>query len=66
MHTINLKKEWGFIIREINAGNKSGSKQRAILFQFQILLSAFSKAENQRERQMLASIFQEKKWQYKS
>ena len=66
MDTLNLNKEWNFITQEINAGNKGGTRKGEMLFEFQILLPAFLKTKSPKERQILTSIFQKRKRQYKN
>jgi len=65
MNAINLNREWGFVMREINTSNKGGTKKGLLLFEFQSLLSILSMTKNPREQQILASIYQERKGRYK-
>jgi len=46
MDTLNLNKEWNFITQEINSGDKGGTRKGEMLFEFQILLSAFLKTKS--------------------
>lgn len=66
MNIVNFKREWDFVIREINASNKGGTDKGRLLFEFQILLSVSSRTKNLKERQMLTSIYQERKERYES
>lgn len=65
MSPINFNREWNFITGEINASNKGGTEKGTLLFEFQSLLSVLSMTKNPREKQMLASIYQERKGRYK-
>ncbi|OQX19123.1 MAG: hypothetical protein BWK75_05980 [Candidatus Altiarchaeales archaeon A3] len=47
-----------------NASNKGGTEKGTMLFEFQILLFALSRTKNQREKQMLMSIYQKRKTKY--
>ena len=64
MNKSNQNREWDFIVREINASNKGGTWKGKMLFEFQILLAAISRAKNSKEKHMLASIFKDCKRQY--
>ncbi len=59
-----INKEWDFVTKEINASNKGGTEKGTMLFEFQILLFALSRTKNQREKQMLMSIYQKRKTKY--
>ncbi len=64
MNKSNLNREWDFIVQEINAGNKGGTRKGKMLFEFKILLSSISKTKNSKEKRMLESIFEDRKRQY--
>lgn len=65
MSTINFDREWNFVTGEINTSNKGGTEKGILLFEFQSLLSVISMTKTPREKQMLASIYQERKKRYK-
>jgi len=62
--SINPNKEWNFVRKEIISSNKGGTPKGRMLFEFQVLLFAFCKSKNLKEKLMLSSIFQERKSQY--
>lgn len=66
MNITTIDREWNFVTKEINASNKGGTEKGAMLFEFQILLSVLSKTKNTKEKQMLTSIYHERKELYKN
>lgn len=64
MKNLNQQKEWEFIRNEISSSNKGGTEKGHMLFQFQILLDALSKAKTIGEKQILNTIYQKRKKQY--
>lgn len=65
MNTTAINREWNFIVKETTSSNKGGTEKGTILFWLQILLSALSRTKNPREKQMLASIYQKYRGQYR-
>lgn len=64
MNITKINREWNFVTKEINASNNGGTEKGVMLFEFQILLSALSKTKNPKEKQILTSIYQERKERY--
>ncbi len=64
MKILNIAKEWNFVAKEITSFNKGGTEKGYMLFQFQILLDALSKAKTIKEKQILISFYKKRKVKY--